>query len=159
MLHNVSVRTSSMISHGFILARARSSGFGSYAYRYPDQGRGTPYSDSLSLRLRQLSWLKLCDIRKLVGSFFNRHTVTLRAQHARKKLSSYKVKSTKRLCFYLMNFINFPLSTCVLCTLGLRFLVSRWFQVLFHRPHRAAFHLSLTVLVHYRSLDVFSLRR
>jgi len=28
---------------------------------------------------------------------------------------------------------------------------------LFHRPHRAAFHLSLTVLVHYRSSKVFSL--
>jgi hypothetical protein len=26
------------------------------------------------------------------------------------------------------------------------------FQVLFHSPHRGAFHLSLTVLVHYRSL-------
>jgi len=31
------------------------------------------------------------------------------------------------------------------------------FQVLFHRPLRPAFHLSLTVLVHYRSGDVFSL--
>ena len=41
----------------------------------------------------------------------------------------------------------------------LRVLVSIWFQVLFHRPHRAAFHLSLTVLVHYRSEDVFSLAR
>ena len=28
---------------------------------------------------------------------------------------------------------------------------------LFHRPHRTAFHLSLTVLVHYRSQNVFSL--
>ena len=36
--------------------------------------------------------------------------------------------------------------------------VSIWFQVLFHRPHRAAFHLSLTVLVHYRSPRVLSLR-
>ena len=26
-----------------------------------------------------------------------------------------------------------------------------WFQDLFHSPHRGAFHLSLTVLVHYRS--------
>ena len=33
---------------------------------------------------------------------------------------------------------------------GLRLFVSIWFQVLFHRPHRAAFHLSLAVLVHYR---------
>jgi hypothetical protein len=29
-------------------------------------------------------------------------------------------------------------------------LVSRRFQVLFHSPHRSTFHLSLTVLVHYR---------
>ncbi len=30
-------------------------------------------------------------------------------------------------------------------------LVGLWFQDLFHSPHRGAFHLSLTVLVHYRS--------
>jgi len=35
---------------------------------------------------------------------------------------------------------------------GSHSIVSVWFQVLFHRPHRAAFHLSLTVLVHYRSV-------
>ena len=35
---------------------------------------------------------------------------------------------------------------------GLRPLVSVWFQVLFHPPIRSTFHLSLTVLVHYRSL-------
>src|SRR5512133_2156051 len=35
---------------------------------------------------------------------------------------------------------------------GLRPIVSKWFQVLFHSPVRGAFHLSLTVLVHYRSL-------
>src|SRR3954471_20700883 len=36
-------------------------------------------------------------------------------------------------------------------------LVSIRFQVLFHSPNRGAFHLSLTVLVHYRSSRVFSL--
>ena len=35
---------------------------------------------------------------------------------------------------------------------GLRPLVSAWFQDLFHSPVRGSFHLSLTVLVHYRSL-------
>ena len=30
-------------------------------------------------------------------------------------------------------------------------LVGIWFQILFHSPHRGSFHLSLTVLVHYRS--------
>ena len=33
----------------------------------------------------------------------------------------------------------------------LRLLVGIRFQVLFHSPHRGSFHLSLTVLVHYRS--------
>ena len=37
-------------------------------------------------------------------------------------------------------------------TLDLPLLVSTRFQVLFHSPHRGSFHLSLTVLVHYRSL-------
>ena len=31
-------------------------------------------------------------------------------------------------------------------------LVDERFQVLFHSPNRGSFHLSLTVLVHYRSL-------
>jgi hypothetical protein len=34
---------------------------------------------------------------------------------------------------------------------GLRLFVSIRFQVLFHSPNRGSFHLSLTVLVHYRS--------
>lgn len=34
---------------------------------------------------------------------------------------------------------------------GLQLLVGNPFQVLFHSPHRGAFHLSLTVLVRYRS--------
>jgi hypothetical protein len=34
---------------------------------------------------------------------------------------------------------------------SLRLLVGIRFQDLFHSPHRGAFHLSLTVLVHYRS--------
>ena len=43
--------------------------------------------------------------------------------------------------------------------MGLQLLVSIRFQVLFHSPNRGAFHLSLTVLVHYRSSRVFSLGR
>ena len=42
---------------------------------------------------------------------------------------------------------------------GLRPLVSSWFQGLFHSLVQGSFHLSLTVLVHYRSLDIFSLTR
>ena len=41
----------------------------------------------------------------------------------------------------------------------LRLLVGIRFQVLFHLPSRRSFHLSLTVLVHYRSLEIFSLTR
>src|SRR5512136_210897 len=41
--------------------------------------------------------------------------------------------------------------------IALRLLVSLRFQVLFHSPQRGTFHLSLTVLVLYRSPDVFSL--
>src|SRR5438132_11989646 len=43
------------------------------------------------------------------------------------------------------------------CPLALRPFVSERFQVLFHSPHRGSFHLSLTVLVRYRSSRVFSL--
>jgi len=37
-------------------------------------------------------------------------------------------------------------------TIALPLLVSTRFQDLFHTPHRSSFHLSLTVLVRYRSL-------
>jgi hypothetical protein len=40
---------------------------------------------------------------------------------------------------------------------GLRLFVSKRFQVLFHWVSHPSFHLSLTVLVHYRSPEVFSL--
>ena len=39
----------------------------------------------------------------------------------------------------------------------LRPVVSARFQVLFHSPYRGTFHLSFTVLVHYRLSNVFSL--
>ena len=37
------------------------------------------------------------------------------------------------------------------CIIVLQMIVGRWFQVLFHSAHCGSFHLSLTVLVHYRS--------
>ena len=43
--------------------------------------------------------------------------------------------------------------------IALRLFVSIRFQVLFHSAHSRAFHLSLMVLVHYRSPRVFSLGR
>ena len=43
------------------------------------------------------------------------------------------------------------------CCQKLRPAGSAWFQDLFHSPRRGAFHRSLTVLVHYRSLAVSSL--
>src|SRR5690606_28147183 len=41
----------------------------------------------------------------------------------------------------------------------LRPVVGTRFQVLFHSPRRGSFHLSLTVLLRYRSSSVFSLGR
>ena len=38
-------------------------------------------------------------------------------------------------------------------TIALSQFVSLWFQSLFHSPYRGSFHLSLTVLVHYRSVS------
>ena len=49
--------------------------------------------------------------------------------------------------------------TLPLLAIVLRPFVGTRFQVLFHSPHRGTFHLSFTVLVHYRSLNVFSLGR
>ncbi len=43
--------------------------------------------------------------------------------------------------------------------IGLPLIVGTRFQILFHSAHRGSFHLSLTVLVHYRSSRVFSLGR
>ena len=40
---------------------------------------------------------------------------------------------------------------------ALPLIVCIWFQVLFHSPNRGTFHLSLAVLVHYRSQKIFSL--
>jgi len=51
--------------------------------------------------------------------------------------------------------LGFPLTHSVMWPL--RLFVSKWFQVLFHRGQPPTFHLSLTVLVHYRSQKVFSL--
>ena len=53
---------------------------------------------------------------------------------------------TRRLIKQKAHRHTFPLRGIVL-----RLLVGIRFQVLFHSPHRGSFHLSLTVLVHYRS--------
>jgi hypothetical protein len=45
----------------------------------------------------------------------------------------------------IMQEVRSQASRALLLLVGVRF------QVLFHSPHRGAFHLSLTVLVHYRS--------
>jgi hypothetical protein len=52
-----------------------------------------------------------------------------------------------------------PISLGFSVGIVLPLLVSIRFQVLFHSPNRGSFHLSLTVLVHYRSPRVFSLGR
>ena len=52
---------------------------------------------------------------------------------------------------------NISISRALNPLLALQLLVGFRFQVLFHSPNRGTFHLSLTVLVHYRSPNVFSL--
>src|SRR5205085_9857280 len=47
---------------------------------------------------------------------------------------------------------RYAVSPMIRRSLKLRLLVGIRFQELFHPAHRGAFHLSLTVLVHYRSL-------
>jgi hypothetical protein len=84
----------------------------------------SPYSDSLSLRLRV--YAPLASPRRV--------TRWLILQKAR----SQALPSRRT-------------------AIALLLLVSTRFQVLFHSGHPGSFHLSLTVLVHYRSLRVFSL--
>src|SRR5512132_2293764 len=55
-------------------------------------------------------------------------------------------RTTRRLIKQKAHRHTFPLRGIVL-----RLLVGIRFQVLFHSPHRGSFHLSLTVLVRYRS--------
>ena len=52
---------------------------------------------------------------------------------------------------------NISISRALNPLLALQLFVGFRFQVLFHSPNRGTFHLSLTVLVHYRSPNVFSL--
>ena len=100
------VRSSSWCYPAFNLAKGRSLGFASATADY------TPYSDSLSLRIRVSSHLTL------------------------------PAKATRR----------FIMQKARRHSLELRPLVGAWFQELFHSSVRSAFHLSFTVLVHYRSL-------
>ena len=101
------IRSSSWCYPTFNLAKGRSLGFASATADY------TPYSDSLSLRIRVSSHLTL------------------------------PAKATRR-------FIMQKARRHVITTL--RPLVGRRVQGLFHSPARGSFHLSLTVLVRYRSL-------
>ena len=102
----LSVRPSRECYLTFSLDMCRSLGFAS------TPADSTPYSGSLSLRLRA-SWRLTSPAmvtRRFIMQKARRHTITV-----------------------------------------LRPLVGAWFQVLFHSPARGASHLSLTVLVHYRS--------
>ena len=63
----------------------------------------------------------------------------------------------KELYTLVGSFFNRHAVIPILTYMGLLLLVDIWFQVLFQRPNRTAFHLSLAVLVHYRSLEIFSL--
>ena len=108
----ITIRTSSWCYPTFILTKGRSLGFAS---THADL---TPFSDSLSLRLRSSCRLTspTTATRRIIMQKARRHIIMM-----------------------------------------LRPLVGVRFQNLFHSSKRGSFHLSLTVLVHYRSLDIFSL--
>ena len=102
------VRASIPCYRNFTLDMCRSLGFASTPSDL------TPYSGSLSLRIRNSCYLSLPDMvtRRFIMQKARRH-----------------------------------------CIKQLRPLVGVWFQDLLHPSHRGSFHLSLTVLVHYRSLE------
>ena len=105
-----------------------------------------------------LSGLSYGRTQKLVGSFFNRHTVIPHTESTNVFLLPQYRQQTRNICInqQLRNVLNIRSSQCSLCE-GLLLFVGAWFQLLFHSPNRGSFHLSLTVLVHYRSSKVFSL--
>ena len=106
------VRSSIPCYRNFNLVMGRSLGFASASDDL------TPFSDSLSLRLRHSCNLTspTTATRRIIMQKARRHIIMM-----------------------------------------LRPLVGVRFQNLFHSSKRGSFHLSLTVLVHYRSLDIFSL--
>ena len=121
---------------GFILAMGSSPGFGSDQRHFSRRIGNTPYSDSLSLRLRNLNRLT-SDANQLVSSFFNRHAITpwsIEGSNPEPKSGIFPMTS------------NCALTAC-------RHMVSGTISL----PSRGTFHLSLTVLVHYRLPRVFSL--
>ncbi len=117
----------------------------------------SPYSDSLSLRLRGLYHLTL---QHLV----TRQLIIQKARHQafqwpRKTLgkgigSNQKAKALLFRIYYAfsihLSYLTWhsPLTAC-------KYTVSGTISLCF----RSTFHLSLTVLVHYRSKGIFSLRR
>jgi len=146
----------------------RSSGFGSARYRYPANWR-TGYSPSLSLRLPPyLCGVKLAIPEQLTGSFFNRHAITrpqgenfqfnnLQFTIKSQFINDQTKKNIWKLSYWKFN-ENWSLVLENSCpTDKLWLFVSRQFQVLFHWVSHPSFNLSLTVLVHYRSFQVFSL--
>src|SRR3989338_524692 len=102
-------------------------------------------------------------MHQLVGSFFNRHAIEDASREARSYPSLQLVDSEQ------------PTEECgcILISVNCKLLSVNWHHTacdapsltpcrhvvsdLFHSPHRGSFHLSLTVLVHYRSEEVCSL--
>ena len=127
ILHDQWVRSSICLSTDFNLAMARSLGFGSCPCDLPLYFAAT----------RRPSFCKISGYGLLTLAF----TLT---PFQRNLIKPHRTNSLAH------SSIGTP-SSCRPRATGLRFLVGTWFQVLFHLPNRDAFHLSLTVLVHYRS--------
>ena len=71
------------------------------------------------------------------------------------RMSNFQNSNIQKLPFFGYSNIRTFEHSCAMHKLSL--FVSKWFQVTISLPSRGTFHLSLTVLVHYRSARVFSL--
>jgi len=135
-------------------------------------------NNSQSSNIPERAGLSLRRMDQLVGSFFNRHATTDTSRRARwlKPSKAQYPKSKQSTIFQSTNeeaFVGFGMFCvlfgflcmsvfCVfvhhtLCDVPAMTPCKHMVSGLFHSPHRGSFHLSLAVLVHYRSPRVFSL--
>jgi len=123
----------------------RSLGFGSYANCL------SLYSNLVSLRLPESNSVKPA-VNENSPARSPKSTRSL-AHSAR--MSNFQNSNIQKLPFFGYSNIRTFEHSCAMHKLSL--FVSKWFQVTISLPSRGTFHLSLTVLVHYRSARVFSL--
>ena len=155
MLNNPPVRSSIPISRNFNLPKASSSGFGSI----PHCIFVRPIKTRFRCAYAPVALRRAMQNKSLAHSSIGTSLHGVRSTQVTKSIRSKISQAPSKYLTDLTDFRPLTSQTACFARFVLRFLVGKWFQVLFQRPHRPAFHLSLTVLVHYRSRKVFSLSR